>query len=77
MRIPKICFLLLMVFTVNSDQKIKLSNVLTRLNQSGTFLKIFGDFVASELRMIRSADHRKRLRHAIQKVILEMSDKDD
>ncbi|KAL4714176.1 hypothetical protein ACJJTC_008530 [Scirpophaga incertulas] len=39
--------------------------------------QIFGDFVASELRMLRSDESRKRLKRVIQKAILQIGEEED
>ncbi|CAG4908569.1 unnamed protein product [Colias eurytheme] len=39
--------------------------------------QIFGDFVASELRTLRSAENRKRLKRIIQKAILQIGEEED
>ncbi|GBP06541.1 hypothetical protein EVAR_69646_1 [Eumeta japonica] len=39
--------------------------------------QIFGDFVASELRMLRSDESRKKLKRLVQKAILEIGEEDD
>ncbi|RVE54830.1 hypothetical protein evm_000597 [Chilo suppressalis] len=39
--------------------------------------QIFGDFVASELRMLRSYESRKRLKRIIQKAILQIGEEED
>ncbi|XP_023952072.1 uncharacterized protein LOC112055987 [Bicyclus anynana] len=39
--------------------------------------QIFGDFVASELRLLRNLDNRSRLKRIIQKAILQVAEEDD
>ncbi|XP_047510300.1 uncharacterized protein LOC125053120 [Pieris napi] len=39
--------------------------------------QIFGDFVASELRLLRSMDSRKKLKRIIQRAIIQMGEEDD
>lgn len=39
--------------------------------------QIFGDFVASELRTLRSNESRKKLKRMIQKAILQVGEEED
>lgn len=41
------------------------------------FPQIFGDFVASELRTLRSDESRKKLKRLIQKAILQVGEEED
>lgn len=62
----------------DKDQQIKTSKPVIRdQNEIRDDCQIFGDFVAGELRNLKSDDNRKKIKRIIQKVIIEISESED
>ncbi|XP_064096318.1 uncharacterized protein LOC135208100 [Macrobrachium nipponense] len=58
----------------NTNKHIIILNVYVAINHENS---LFGEYVASELRQLRSIENRKRLKRTIMKAIIEIGEKED
>ncbi|XP_064079515.1 uncharacterized protein LOC135196604 [Macrobrachium nipponense] len=61
----------------HSEEDNALKNDIGILNQPQGDDSLFGEYVASELRQLRSIENRKRLKRAIMKTTIEIGEKED
>lgn len=63
--------------TDNQPSSNPVANSVHFIQQSNDDSQIFGDFVASELRQLRSEEHRRKLRRLIQQAIIHVAELDE
>lgn len=59
------------------EHDVVLENALQIMQKPSDEYQIFGDFVASELRGLRKAGSKRKLKRLIQQAILKVTDEDD